>query len=188
MTLLEIVLIAIGLSMDAFAVSITLGLSVEKPTLKDMLIPGLFFGFFQALMPAIGYFAGFYFVDKIQAFDHWIAFALLGIIGGKMIKESFSKNDKTETAKENPFKFSTMLVLAIATSIDALAVGITFAIFRVNIIMAIVIIGFTTFLISTGGVKIGNIFGTKFKSKAEFLGGVVLIGLGVKIVIEHLFS
>jgi len=188
MSLLEIVLIAIGLSMDAFAVSITLGLSVEKPTLKDMLIPGLFFGFFQALMPAIGYFAGFYFVDKIQAFDHWIAFVLLGIIGGKMIKESLSKKEKTETPNENPFKFITMLVLAIATSIDALVVGIAFAIFKVNIIMAVIIIGFTTFIISTGGVKIGNVFGTKFKSKAEFLGGVVLIGLGVKIVIEHLFS
>jgi len=188
MSLLEIILIAIGLSMDAFAVSITLGLSVKKPMLKDMLIPGLFFGFFQALMPAIGYFAGFYFVDKIQAFDHWIAFALLGIIGGKMIKESFSKTEKTEESNENPFKFTKMLVLAIATSIDALAVGITFAIFKVNIIMAVIIIGFTTFIISIGGVKIGSIFGTKFKSKAEFLGGVVLIGLGIKIVLEHLFS
>ena len=187
MRLPEIVLIAIGLSMDAFAVSITLGLSVKKPTPKEILTPGLFFGFFQALMPIIGYFSGIYFVNKIQDLDHWIAFVLLGFIGGKMIKESFSKNDEAEAENKNSFQFIWMLILAVATSIDALAVGITFAFFRVNIIQAAVITGLITFFISTGGVKIGNIFGMKFKSKAEFAGGAVLVILGIKIVIEHLF-
>jgi putative Mn2+ efflux pump MntP len=187
MSLAEIILIAVGLSMDAFAVSITLGLSVKKPVLKEILMPGLFFGFFQALMPVIGYFAGIYFVDKIQNFDHWIAFVLLGFIGGKMIKESLSKEKETEEQNKNSFQLLKMLVLAIATSIDALAVGITFAFLKVNIIMAIIITGLTTFFISMCGVKIGSIFGIKFKSKAEFLGGAALIMLGIKIIIEHLF-
>ena len=184
MGLLEIILIAIGLSMDAFAVSITLGLSVKKPGIKKMLIPGIYFGFFQTLMPLIGYFAGSYFAGKIQGFDHWIAFVLLGLIGGKMIKESFSKED--EKTNENPFQFIKMLLLAIATSIDALAVGITFAFFEVNLLTTIIIIGLTTFFLSVCGVKIGNVCGAKFKSKAEFLGGVILVLLGVKILIEHL--
>jgi putative Mn2+ efflux pump MntP len=136
-------------------------------------------------MPILGYFAGIYFVNKIQAFDHWIAFALLGIIGGKMIKESLSKREEKPT--ENPFQFIKMLVLAIATSIDALAIGITFAFFKVNIVMAIIITGLTTFFISMAGVKIGNVFGPKFKSKAELIGGLVLVIIGIKIVIEHLF-
>jgi putative Mn2+ efflux pump MntP len=187
MSVAEIVLIAIGLSMDAFAVSITLGLSVKRPTVREILTPGLFFGFFQALMPAIGYFAGTYFVNKIQNLDHWIAFALLGFIGGKMIKESLSKENETKGQNKKSFQLVTMLVLAIATSIDALAIGITFAFFKVNIIRTIIITGITTLLISMGGVKIGNIFGIKFKSKAEFLGGAVLIILGIKIVIEHFF-
>ena len=185
MSLLEIVLIALGLSMDAFAVSVTLGLSVEKPKVREIVIPGIFFGLFQALMPLIGYFAGINFAERIQKFDHWIAFVLLGIIGGKMIKESFSKN-KEET-NENSFLFIKMLILAVATSIDALAVGITFAFFQINIINAVIIIGLTTLFISMIGVKIGNIFGIKFKSKAEFSGGAVLILLGIKILIEHLF-
>jgi len=185
MGLVEIILIAVGLSMDAFAVSITLGLSVKKPTVREMLIPGIYFGFFQALMPLVGYFAGTFFAGKIQSLDHWIAFVLLGIIGGKMIKESFSKDD--EKRNENPFQVIKMLLLAVATSIDALAVGITFAFFEINIFKAIVIIGLATFIISVSGVKIGNIFGTKFKSKAEFLGGAVLILLGAKILVEHLF-
>ena len=185
MTLLEIILIAIGLSMDTFAVSITFGLSVRKPKLQEMLIPGIYFGFFQALMPLIGFFAGTYFAGKIQNLDHWIAFVLLSIIGGKMIKESFSKDD--EKVNENSFKFFKMLLLAIATSIDALAVGITFAFFETNIFKAIIIIGLTTLLISLCGVKIGNVFGSKLKSKAEFLGGAVLILIGIKILFEHLF-
>jgi len=184
MGLLEIIIIAIGLSMDAFAVSITLGLSVKKPGIKEMLIPGVYFGFFQMIMPTIGFFAGTLFAAKIQGIDHWVAFVLLGLIGGKMIKESFSKDD--EKVNENPYKFTKMLLLAIATSIDALAIGITFAFFEVNLITTILIIGFATFCISICGVKIGNIFGAKFKSKAEFIGGAVLILLGVKILVEHL--
>jgi putative Mn2+ efflux pump MntP len=185
MGLLEIFIIAVGLSMDAFAVSITLGLSVKKPRIREYLIPGIFFGFFQALMPLIGHFAGSLFADKIKNFDHWIAFVLLGFIGGNMIKESFCKDD--DAKGENAFKFLKMLVLAIATSIDALAVGITFAFFEVSIYFSILIISITTFTISVAGVKIGNIFGIKFKSKAEFIGGLVLVLLGVKILIEHLF-
>jgi putative Mn2+ efflux pump MntP len=185
MRLFEIILIAVGLSMDAFAVSITLGLSVKEPRIKEIIIPGVFFGFFQALMPIIGYFAGTYFAGKIQEFDHWIAFVLLGIIGGKMIKESLSK--KEEETNEDYFQFMKMLVLAIATSIDALAIGVTFAFFNINIFKAAIIIGSITFFLSMIGVKIGNIFGVKFKSKAEFIGGAVLVLLGIKIVIEHLF-
>jgi len=184
MNLLEIIIIAIGLSMDAFAISITLGLSVTKPKIKELLIPGIYFGLFQAFMPFIGYFVGINFANKIQYLDHWIAFLLLGFIGGKMIKDSFSK-EETKVNK-NPFRFYAMLLLAIATSIDALAVGITFAFFEINIFSTIIIIGLTTFCISVIGVKIGNIFGTKFKSKAEFIGGVVLVILGLKILIEHL--
>jgi putative Mn2+ efflux pump MntP len=180
----EIFLIAVGLSMDAFAVSITLGLSVKKPKIIEYLIPGIYFGFFQALMPLIGYFAGTLFADKISNIEHWVAFALLGLVGGNMIRESFSKE---EEIKENPFNFIKMLLLAIATSIDALAVGVTFAFFQINIFVTIIIIGLTTFIISIIGVKIGNIFGTKFKSKAEFVGGAVLVILGAKILIEHLF-
>lgn len=192
MSLPEIILIALGLSMDAFAVSITLGLSVKRPGTKEVIIPGVFFGLFQAFMPAIGYFAGVFFADKIQDFDHWIAFVLLGIIGGKMIMESFSKKESVsvqigEEAREKSFHFIKMSVLAIATSIDALAIGITFAFFKINIFKAVIIIGLTTFFLSMLGVKIGNIFGTKFKSKAEFAGGAVLVILGIKIVMEHLF-
>jgi putative Mn2+ efflux pump MntP len=201
MSLFEIILIAVGLSMDAFAVSITLGLSVKKPKAKEYLIPGIYFGFFQALMPFIGYFAGTHFADKIQGIDHWVAFALLGFIGGNMIKESLSKdgggkgecgmrNAECGTgnkAGENPFGMTKMLLLAVATSIDALAVGVTFAFFKINIFMAIAIIGITACCISIGGVKIGNIFGTRFKSKAEFIGGAVLVILGAKMLVEGLF-
>ena len=184
MGLLEIIIIAIGLSMDAFAVSITLGLSVEKPKIREVLIPGIYFGFFQALMPLVGYFAGKNFAHTIQGFDHWIAFVLLGFIGGKMMMESFSKEEKR--TKERPFRCIPMLLLAIATSIDALAVGITFSFFEVNIFRAIMITGVTTFLISIGGVKAGNRFGARYQSKAEFLGGAVLVLLGLKILGEHL--
>jgi putative Mn2+ efflux pump MntP len=171
--------------MDAFAVSIILGLSVKKPKIKEYLIPGIYFGGFQALMPFIGFFAGQHFTDLVQDFSHWIAFVLLGFIGIKMIIDSFSK--KEESINENSFQFLKMLLLALATSIDALAVGVTFAFFKINIFIAILIIGLTTFFISIGGVKAGNIFGTKFKSKAEFAGGAVLVLLGLKILIEHLF-
>jgi putative Mn2+ efflux pump MntP len=186
MSLLEIFLIAVGLSMDAFAVSVTLGLSVQKPKPAEYLIPGLYFGFFQALMPLIGYFAGTYFAGKIQHLDYWVAFVLLGFIGGKMIKDSFAKDDETENAPS--FHFVKMLVLAVATSIDALAVGITFAFFAINIFIAIMIIGLTTFCLSVVGVKIGNLFGARFKAKAECAGGIVLVLLGVKILIEGLIA
>ena len=185
MGILEITIIAIGLSMDAFAVSITLGLSVKKPKVIEYLIPGIYFGLFQALMPFIGFQTGTLFAGKIINFDHWVAFVLLGLIGGKMIIDSFSK-EKVEV-KENPFRFIKMFLLAIATSIDALTVGLTFAFFQINIYIAVLIIGFTTFIISIGGVKIGNLFGTRFKAKAEFAGGAVLVILGFKILIEHLF-
>jgi putative Mn2+ efflux pump MntP len=171
--------------MDAFAVSVTLGLSVEKPKAVELLLPGIYFGFFQALMPFTGFFAGTYFAKSIQSLDHWAAFVLLGVIGGKMIKDSFSK--KEEEPDKAPFKFTRMLLLAIATSVDALAVGITFAFFTINIYTAVLITGLVTFFISVAGVKIGNIFGTKFKSKAELCGGIILAALGVKILIEHLF-
>jgi len=181
----EIILIAIGLSMDAFAVSITLGLSVKKLNIIQFLIPGIFFGFFQALMPFIGYFAGTHFAYRIQHLDHWIAFALLGLIGAKMIKDSFSKDDKK--TKNYSFGFAAMLILAIATSIDALAIGVTFSFFAINIFTIIAITGFTTFCISTTGVKIGNLFGAKFNFKAELIGGTFLVLLGIKILTEHLF-
>jgi putative Mn2+ efflux pump MntP len=189
MKLFEIILIAVGLSMDAFAVSITLGLSVEKPKTREILTPGIFFGFFQALMPITGYFAGFYFASKVDEFAPWIAFVLLGIIGGNMIRESLSKNE--EGPNEDYFQFMKMLVLAIATSIDALAVGVTFAFFKMLVFdtfKAAIIIGLITFVLSISGIKIGNIFGTRFKSKAEFIGGAVLVLLGIKIIIEHLLK
>jgi putative Mn2+ efflux pump MntP len=187
LSVLEIVLIAFGLSMDAFAVSITLGLSVKKPKIKEIMIPGIYFGGFQALMPTIGFFAGLYFANIVENIEHWVAFILLGLIGGKMVKDSLSKDTEEKEENENVFKFTKMLILAIATSIDALAVGVTLAFFKVNILMAAIIIGLITFFVSMCGVKIGNIFGTKFKSKAELMGGVVLIFLGIKILIEHLF-
>ena len=185
MGLLEIILIAIGLSMDTFAVSITLGLSVKKLNVKQLLLPGIYFGLFQAIMPLIGYVAGINFTGKIQYLDHWVAFLLLGFIGGKMIKNSFSKEE--EKVSENSFLFMALLLLAIATSIDAFAVGITFSFFNVNVFTTIIIIGLITLIISIVGVKIGNVFGTKYKSKAEFIGGVVLIIIGLRILIEHLF-
>ena len=186
MSFWEIMLIAAGLSMDAFAVSVTLGLfAVKKQGIFCYLAPGLYFGFFQAVMPLIGYFAGTYFAGRIQHLDHWIAFVLLGFIGGKMIKESFSKDDKK--ANETTLHFKNMILLSIATSIDALTMGVTFAFFEVNIVAAVIIIGVTTFFVSAAGVKIGSIFGTALKSKAEFFGGFVLITLGLKILIEHLF-
>lgn len=183
MTLVELFLIAVGLSMDAFAVSICKGLSMQKCTLKKSTIVGLWFGIFQAGMPLIGYILGVQFQDLITSIDHWIAFVLLGIIGGNMIKEALS--DEEEEADES-LDVKTMFGLAVATSIDALAVGVTFAFLRVNIVPAVSFIGVCTFTISAVGVKIGNIFGTKYKSKAELAGGAILILMGLKILLEHL--
>lgn len=183
MDLFTLFILAVGLSMDAFAVSICKGLAIKKITLKEVTVVGLWFGGFQALMPAIGYLLGSTFKDKITAIDHWIAFILLGLIGANMIKESLSKEEESSSSS---IKAKEMFVLAIATSIDALAVGITFSFLNVNILFAVLFIGVTTFVLSAIGVKIGNIFGTKYKSKAELAGGIILIALGFKILIEHL--
>ncbi|MBQ4546316.1 MAG: manganese efflux pump [Oscillospiraceae bacterium] len=183
MSVIELILIGISLSMDAFAVSICKGLSVGKIKPKHMLIAGLWFGGFQALMPLIGYLLGSTFEQYITSIDHWVAFILLGIIGINMIKES----RETENDQDASFGFKAMLVLAVATSIDALAVGITFAFLKVDILLAITLIGITTFAFSAAGIKIGSVFGAKYKSKAEFFGGAVLVFLGTKILIEHLF-
>ncbi|MBQ3553018.1 MAG: manganese efflux pump [Clostridia bacterium] len=183
MTLLELLLTAIGLAMDAFAVSVCKGLSMDKATLKRAVIVGIWFGGFQALMPLIGYFVGTQFEGLLTAIDHWIAFALLGLIGANMIRESISgKDDKTNAL----LTIKVMLPMALATSIDALAVGVTYAFLKVNIFVAVAFIGVITFLLSATGVKIGNIFGAKLKSKAELLGGIILILMAIKILLEHL--
>lgn len=182
MGLLELFLIALGLSMDAFAVSVCKGLSVRNIRPKHAVIAGLYFGGFQAAMPLLGYFFGSYFYELITNIDHWIVFILLFLIGANMIKEAFSKGEE----QNDSFAFKTMLPLALATSIDALAVGITFAVLQVKIYAAVGFIGATTFVLSGAGIYIGNIFGSKYKSKAELLGGIVLIAMGVKILLEHL--
>lgn len=183
MSIIEILLIGIGLSMDAFAVSICKGLSVGKMKLRHALIAGLYFGGFQALMPTIGYLLGSQFESLIASVDHWIAFVLLALIGANMIREALGDG---EDDKNSSFSFRVMIPLAVATSIDALAVGITFAFLGVSIVTAAVLIGCTTFIISAAGVKIGNVFGTKYKKKAEITGGIILILLGIKILFEHL--
>lgn len=184
MGLLELFILAVGLSMDAFAVSVCKGLSTHKLKVKHYLIIGAWFGGFQALMPTIGYFLGSTFEKYITSFDHWVAFVLLAIIGGNMIREGVSKD---EEKTNDSFSFKTMIVLAIATSIDALAVGITFALLPdVNIVAAVSFIGATTFILSAVGLKVGNIFGLKYKSKAEIAGGAILILIGTKILLEHL--
>ena len=183
MGLLEIFFIGVGLAMDAFAVSVCKGLSMKKLDWKKAIIIALYFGIFQAGMPVIGYFLGSTFENLVTKVDHWIAFILLAAIGANMIKEAFS--NETEDENDN-VDFKTMIVLAIATSIDALAVGITFAFFKINLLLAIAIIGITTFVISLLGVKIGNKFGSKYESKAEIAGGIVLILMGLKILLEHL--
>ena len=182
----ELFLLAIGLSMDAFAVSVCKGLSVKKAGLKESTVCGGWFGGFQGLMPLIGYFLGTLFAGAIEAFDHWVAFGLLGIIGINMLKEAFEKGcDCNENNAD--FSVKTMFVMAVATSIDALAVGISLAMAgNVNIVVAVVLIGVTTFLLSGLGVKIGNIFGNRFEKKAQIAGGVILILLGVKILLEHM--
>ena len=184
MSFVEILLIGIGLSMDAFSVSICKGLTTKKFSWKMALTCGLWFGLFQALMPLIGYFLGSQFEQYITAVDHWIAFGLLFLIGANMIREALSK--KNDVPDDNSLDFKTMLLLAIATSIDALAVGISFACVQVKIWSSILIIGVTTFLFSLLGVKIGNVFGSKFEKSAGILGGIILILIGLKILLEHL--
>ncbi len=183
METIEILLIGIGLAMDAFAVSICKGLSMKSMSWRKALIVGLYFGTFQALMPVIGYFLGATFENLVTQIDHWIAFALLTFIGSNMLKEAFTKNEEN---RNDNVDFKTMIILAIATSIDALAVGITFAFLKVDIILATIIIGIVTLIICIIGVKLGNKFGDKYERKAEVVGGAILILIGLKILLEHL--
>ena len=185
MGILEIFIIAVGVSMDAFAVSICKGLSVRRLRSSYPLSAALWFGGFQALMPLLGYFLGVSFADLVGTVDHWIAFILLGIIGGNMIKESFESSD--QCSLDADFSFRTMLAMAVATSVDALAVGVSFAFLKVNIWLAVLLIGITTAAFSGVGIVVGNIFGCRFKSKAELAGGIILVAMGCKILIEHLF-
>lgn len=182
MTLAELFILAIGLSMDAFAVSICKGLSLGKIKTKHMCIAGLWFGGFQALMPLIGYLLGSFFADMITKYAHWIAFALLLILGANMIKEAMGEEEKVDASMDA----KNMFLLAIATSIDALAVGVTFAFLQVNIVPAVSFIGIVTFVCSAVGVKIGSIFGSKYQSKAEICGGVILILIGIKVLLDGL--
>lgn len=185
----ELFLLAVGLSMDAFAVSVCKGLAMKKATLKAEATCGLWFGGFQALMPTIGFFLGALFADAIEAFDHWVAFALLAIIGINMLKEALEKRDESgdNPEKDADLSVKTMFLMAVATSIDALAVGISLAMVgSVNIWLAAAFIGICTCLLSALGVKIGNVFGSRYEKKAELAGGVILILLGVKILLEHL--
>ena len=184
MQLWELFIIAVGLSMDAFAVSICKGLSVRKVTPRHALTAGLYFGGFQALMPLICYFLGTQFESLIQSVDHWIAFALLALIGINMVRESRSESEELNAS----FGPKSMLPLAVATSIDALAVGVTFAFLQVQIAPAVTFIGVITFALSCLGVKLGNLFGAKYRARAELFGGIVLILMGVKILIEHLIQ
>ena len=183
MSFVELFVIAVGLSMDAFAVSICKGLAMQKCTVKKAGIVGLYFGAFQAGMPIIGFLLGVQFKRVVESVDHWIAFVLLGLIGAGMIKEALQKEEKCCC---DALDVKTMLGLAVATSIDALAVGVTFACLNVKIVPAVSFIGIVTFLISAFGVKIGNQFGARWKSKAEIFGGAILIFMGVKILLEHL--
>ena len=178
MSLIELFILAVGLSMDAFAVSVCKGLSLGKIKPKHMCIAGGF----QALMPLMGYFLGSFFADKITKYSHWIAFILLVIIGANMVREAFGEEERLD-ANMNP---ASMFLLAIATSIDALAVGVTFAFLQVNIIYAVIFIGCVTFVCSAAGVKIGSVFGEKYKSKAEICGGIILILIGIKILFDGL--
>ena len=205
MNFIELFLLAVGLSMDAFAVAVCAGLTMTRINMKKTFIIGLYFGVFQAVMPLIGYLAATLFADRIIAYDHWIAFALLAFLGGKMIAGSFKQEgcpdricpdgtcddracpggEKPDT-RETSVKPAQMLPLALATSIDALAVGVSFAFLRVSIVPAVSFIGITTLVLSLAGVKIGNVFGTRFKSKAELAGGIILVLIGLNILIEHL--
>jgi len=186
MSFAELFLLALGVSMDAFAVSVCKGLSTPKVTLKHSAICGAWFGGFQALMPLIGFLLGTMFAGAIRAFDHWVAFGLLAIIGINLFKEAFSKEESCESC-DGGFGFKTMFVMAVATSIDALAIGISLAMAgNVNIWLAIAFIGATTFCLSALGVKLGNVFGSRYEKGAQIAGGVILILLGLKILLEHL--
>ena len=184
----ELLLLALGVSMDAFAVSIFKGLAMKKATLKEGAICGAWFGGFQAMMPLIGFFLGALFAEAIQAIDHWVAFVLLAFIGANMLKEAFGKEEECCECDNNAdLSVKTMFIMAVATSIDALAVGISLAMAgNVNIVAAVALIGAFTFVMSAIGVKVGNVFGSKFEKKAQMAGGFILILLGTKILLEHL--
>lgn len=182
MSLVELFILAVGLSMDAFAVSICKGLSMKKISFRHMALAGIWFGGFQGLMPLIGFFLGRFFADFVNSYAHWIAFGLLAFIGIQMIRESREEAEEVDANMDN----KTMFLLAVATSIDALTVGITFAFLKVAIIPAVLLIGITTFAFSAAGVKIGSLFGTKYKSKSELVGGIVLILIGLKVLLEGL--
>ena len=184
MNFISLLMLAVGLSMDAFAVAVCKGLALKKITFRHALIVGLWFGIFQALMPLLGYLLAARFRDAIAAYDHWIAFVLLVLIGGNIIREAVSEKEEAET--DSALSFRSMLPLAVATSIDALAVGVTFAFLDVRIIPSVTLIGITTLILSMIGVKAGSLFGAKYEKKAEILGGVILILLGVKTLLEHL--
>ena len=179
----ELLILAVGLSMDAFAVSVCKGLSIRALMPRHAVIVGAWFGAFQALMPLAGWLLGAAFADMIAAVDHWIAFVLLAFIGGNMIREALGHGEEDCDPSLAPLA---MLVLAVATSIDALAVGVTFAFLRVDIVPAVALIGVCTFVISAAGVKVGNVFGTRYKSKAELFGGAVLVLIGLRLLLEHL--
>lgn len=182
MNIMTLLTLSAGLAMDAFAVSVCKGLAMKGVTFRQMGLVGMWFGGFQGLMPLIGYFLGAQFADRIQFVDHWIAFVLLGLIGAGMIKESFGEEEEADASLDR----KTMFLLAVATSIDALAVGVTFAFLEVNILQACLLIGSVTFVLSGAGVQIGHVFGARYKSRAERLGGAILIFLGIKILLEHL--
>lgn len=186
MSFLELFLIAVGLSADAFSVSVCKGLNMRKLNLKHAYVIALFFGVFQAVMPLLGYLLGTGFSEYIEKYDHWIAFVLLAFIGGKMALEAIREKDGEAEEKTDTLSIGELTILAVATSIDALAVGITFAFLKVNILPSVLLIGVTTFALSLGGVLLGNRFGAKYKSKAEIAGGVILILIGLKILLEHL--
>lgn len=189
MSTVELFILAVGLSMDAFAVSVCKGLAMEKANIKKSVIVGLWFGVFQACMPLIGFYLGMQFAGYVTRLAPWIAFILLSLIGGKMIKEAFEAEEEGEQQEnqESSLDAGTMCLLAIATSIDAMAVGVSFAMLKIkNLFMAVSMIGITTFCISVAGVKIGNIFGNRYQKKAELAGGIILILLGVKILLEQL--
>ncbi|WP_367931984.1 manganese efflux pump MntP [Enterocloster citroniae] len=183
MSLTELFIIAVGLSMDAFAVAVCKGLAMPRMSWKGALIVGLYFGGFQAAMPLLGYFLGSKFSMAIRAYDHWVAFLLLVLIGAGMVKESFEKDESCANAS---LDVRGMVLLAVATSIDALAVGVTFAFLNVDIVPAVSFIGAVTFTLSMVGVKVGNAFGCKYKSRAELAGGAILVLMGLKILLEHL--
>ena len=185
MSIIEIALIGVGLAMDAFAVSICKGLAMRRMNYKKAIIIAAFFGVFQALMPALGYVLGTTFANKIAAIDHWIAFILLALIGANMIKEALSDDD--DECQDDSLRLGDLIMLSIATSIDALAVGMTFAFCNVSLLLSVSMIGIITFIICVIGVKVGNVFGEKYKSKAELAGGLILIVMGAKILIDHLF-